>query len=437
MISALRSRIVVVSTLVLFTASCVSTQLPPISSAGPGFQPLKDEVRLWAKSREEEKKLLDQVPIYKDPLLEDYLQGVVDRMTPPGMAANHQIRYQVHVVEDTSLNAFAYPHGSIYIHTGLLARMENEDQLATVLGHEMTHVEDRHMLRYTRSARNKQIGFSIAALTAAVILAGEEGDAWSEGRYRKAATIGVLGQILVNLGLQLAFLASVNGYGRDLEDEADVGGFNKMRAAGYDLREAPKVYQALLADHGDPGNVEAFFFGSHPKLAQRISNAQKRVAALPADMRSAPPTQPPPAADDFSRRLRPVVRDDARLNIESGRLKLAEYELERANASLPSDPETHFLLGKLKLAQAEAATSPAETQGLLAEASAAFQESRRLGLARTELDRELGLVAYRLKDWNAACESLGRYVDSAADADDIATIRGYLLELRSDGRCRR
>ena len=82
------------------------------------------------------------------------------------MAANPAVRYRVRVIEDPTLNAFAYPHGSIYIHTGLLARMENEDELATVLGHEMTHVEDRHMLRYQRSAHNKEVGFTVAAITA-------------------------------------------------------------------------------------------------------------------------------------------------------------------------------------------------------------------------------------------------------------------------------
>lgn len=433
----LRSRAVVLATLAVFALSCASTRLPPISSAGPQFEPLKDEVRLWDEARAEEQKLLAETPVYDDPLLEDYLQGVVNRLTPPGMAANPEVRYRVRVVEDPSLNAFAYPHGSLYVHTGLLARMDNEDQLATVLGHEMTHVENRHTVRYRRAARNKQIGFSLAALTAAVILAGEQGDAWGEGRYGKAARIGVLGDILVTLGLQLAFLAAVNGYGRGLEEEADVGGFDKMLAAGYDLRESPKVYQALLEDHGDPGNVEAFFFGSHPKLANRIASSEARVAALPAASLAAPPTGPAAPDDEFSRRMRSVVRDDARLNIEAGRLKLAAAELQRAKAALPEDPEVHFLLGKLKLAQADAASDATRRSRLVEEGRAALERSRRLGLDRPELDRELGLLAYRAEDWPAACEHFERYVETADDAVDVSTIRGYLLELQRDGHCPR
>ena len=255
-----RSPLLTVLTLSLFVFSCATTQLPPISSSGASFEPLEDESELWSQARGEERKLLDEAPTYDDPLLEDYLEGVVARLNPAAMAANRQIRYRVRVIEDPTLNAFTYPHGAMYVHTGLLARMENEAQLATVLGHEMTHVENRHTLRFHRSARNRQIGFSIAALATAVILAEEEADAWLDGDYGKAFRISVLGQILVGLGLELAFLASVNGYGRNLEREADFGSFDKMENAGYDLRESPRVYELLQDGHGGARTLETFFF---------------------------------------------------------------------------------------------------------------------------------------------------------------------------------
>ena len=220
-------RAVAILTLATFTASCATTRLPPISASGAAFEPLADELALWEESRAEEEKLLAEVRLYEDPLLEDYLEGVITRLNPPPMAANPALSYQVHVVADPTLNAFAYPHGALYVHTGLLARMASEDHVATVLGHEMTHVEYRHMLRYRRAAQNRQIGLTVAAVAAAVVLAGEEGEAYGEGKWRKGATIGVLSDLLIGLGLQLAFLAAVNGYGRDLEQEADYGGFAK------------------------------------------------------------------------------------------------------------------------------------------------------------------------------------------------------------------
>ena len=239
-------RSVALATVLLVAASCVSTQVPPISSQGGAFKPLRDEQALWERAREEEKKLLENARLYQDPLLDSYLEQIVTRLNPPGMAANPELRYKVRVVEDPTLNAFAYPHGSLYVHTGLLARLENEDELATVLGHEMTHVENRHMLRYQRSMLNKQIGLSIAAVAAAVVLADAEGDALSKGDWGKAAAIDAFGSLIVGLGLQLAFLASVNGYGRGLEVEADEGGFGKVAAAGYDLHQAPNLYRVLL-----------------------------------------------------------------------------------------------------------------------------------------------------------------------------------------------
>lgn len=424
-------RAVALVTVLLVTASCVSTQLPPISSQGEAFEPLRDERALWDQSREEEEKLLEKVELYEDPLLESYLERVVSRLTPPGMAANPAVRYRVRVIEDPTLNAFAYPHGSIYVHTGLLARMENEDQLATVFGHEMTHVENRHMLRFRRSAQNKQIGLTLAAVAAAVIVADAQGDALGDGDWAKAATIGVMSDLIVGLGLQLAFLASVNGYGRGLEIEADEGGFSKLSKAGYELQEAPKVYQALLDDHGEPKKVEAFFFGSHPRLSERIENTRRYVAAHPASPEAAVEER----EDDFSRRIRPVVRDDARLNIEMGRLALAESQLEKVRNWMPEDPETHFLQGRLRLAQAAAEKDSGAQRQFQGEAEDCFRKAIELDPRRPAPHRELGLLLYERKELRDACAQFRRYAELAPDASDADRIRDYVLELERDGDC--
>jgi beta-barrel assembly-enhancing protease len=427
-------RAVALATLVLFTSSCVSTQLPPISSQGGSFKPLPDEMALWEQAREEEETLLENAKLYQDPLLDSYLEGIVSRLNPPGMADNPAIRYKVRVIEDPTLNAFAYPHGSIYVHTGLLARMENEYELATVLGHEMTHVENRHMLRYQRAAHNKQVGLSIAAVAAAVVLAGAEGDALGDGDWAKAATIDVFGELLVGLGLQLAFLASVNGYGRGLEIEADEGGFMKMDSAGYDLQQAPKVYQALLDDHGEPKKVEAFFFGSHPRLSERVQNTKTYLAKHPA---SAPLDEVAQREreDAFTRRIRPVVRDDARLNIEIGRLTLAATQLDKVHAWMPEDPEGHFLRGRLSLAQAAAEKSPEEQKNLRGSAEESFRKAIELDPNRPAPRRDLGLLLYEREAFKEACAQFRRYTKLAPNADDTERIRDYVLELERGKKC--
>lgn len=424
-------RPITVAVLLGFCASCATTQLPPISDAGDRFEPLNDERRMWERAREEEAKLADNVTLYPDPLLEEYLEGMVARLNPAGMAANPDVRYRVSVVEDPTLNAFAYPHGSMYVHTGLLARMESEDQLATVLAHEMTHVEHRHMLRYERSMRNKQIGWSLAAVAAAVVIAHEQGDALEAGRYGKAATIGMVGSVLVGLGLQLAILASINGYGRELEYEADQGAFAKMTAAGYDPGQAPGVYEALLAEYGDSSRAEVFFFGSHPKLAERIDNAEQWLDAHPG--------HPGPAGGgdpgEFLRRMRPVIRDDARLNMEIGRLELAEHELNRALELMPGDPETWMLVGRLRLALAENEKDGEGSARLRDDARNAFYEAVRLDADRPQPHLELGLLAYDDGDLATACIEFRQYVELEPRAADAPRVRDYILELEAEQLC--
>ncbi len=422
-------------TLALFTASCATTQLPPISATGPAFEPLPDELALWEEARAEEEKLLEKVQLYDDPLLEDYLEGVVTRLNPPRMAANPALSFQVRVIADPTLNAFAYPHGALYVHTGLLARMASEHHIATVLGHEMTHVENRHMLRYRRAAQNRQIGLTVAAVAAAVVLAGEAGEAYGEGKWRKGATIGVLSDLLLGLGLQLAFLAAVNGYGRDLELEADYGGFAKVAAAGYDPAAGPEVYQALLDDKGEPSKLEGFFFGSHPMLSVRVANAKQWLTEHPGTARDGAGLAAPEDGSEFSRRIRPVVRDDAALNLQLGRLVLAEDQLARALEWMPEDPETHLLLGRLRLAQAEAAPDEAARAGRLADAETALREAIRLDADRPAPHRELGLLLYRAGDRGAACISFRHYLELAPDAEDAGVFRDYVLELERDGVC--
>lgn len=426
------TRAVALVTAAALLSACATTRLPPISAAGTAFEPLPDERRLWAAARAEEEKLLSEARIYHDPLLVDYLEDLVAELTPPAMAANPEIRYRVTVIEDPTLNAFAYPHGSLYLHTGLLARMENEAQLATVLGHETSHVEYRHMLRYQRAARNRQIALTAVAVAAALAVAGETGEAIEEGNYSRAARIEVLSDVLLSLGLTLAFVAAVNGYGRALEDEADQGGFAKLAAAGYDPAEAPKVYQALMEGRGDSGKLETFFFGSHPRLASRIANAETWVAAHP----EAVPEPTLGDEDRFARRIRPVVRDDARLNLELGRLELAEAELEKVLDWMPEDPEAWLLLAELRLAQADLERDEAAREVLRGEAKDALYEAIRLDPERPAPHRELGLTLYAEGDFRGACRELGHYLETAPPgAEDAARVRDYVLELEQGGWC--
>lgn len=410
-------------------AACATTNLPPISAGGADFAPLPDEVALWEESRAEEELLLEAVDLYDDPRLDEYLAGVVARLEPPGMAANPALAYRVHVVADTELNAFAYPHGALYLHSGLLARLDNEDQLASVLGHEMSHVEYRHMLRHRRAAHNRAVAVSVAAVAAAVVLAGEEGDALRDGDWGRAAAIDLAGELFVGLGLQLAFLAAVNGYGRDLEIEADRGGFAKLEAAGYRAEEAPKMYGSLLAAAGpESGRAATFFFGSHPRLSERIESARAWADGLP-------PAEAPPPGDEFQRRVGPLVRHNGVLHLEAGRLAEAERDLLRAVDWLPGDPSSHTELGRLRIAQADAAAAGDERRALRDQAAQAFREAIRLDADHAPAHRQLGLLLDVRGELAAACRAFAHYLALAPDADDARRIEERRGELAAAGAC--
>ena len=154
-------------------------------------------------------------------------------------------------MRDPTLNAFAMPNGRIYVHTGLLARLDNEAQLATILSHEMTHVDHRHALRFTRDVQNKQILYTVLGVAASIGVGAAAGSRARSGDPIGAAVLSQTANAVLGLGLQLAALASINGYGRDLEREADREGMARLVRAGYDPKEAPRVFKLLRDESKD------------------------------------------------------------------------------------------------------------------------------------------------------------------------------------------
>ena len=419
---------IVIASLMTGLTGCRTTSVPPVGEQGPQFTPENDERRLWEQARDEERKLRDKTTLYQDPILEDYLNQVAQRLEPPEVRQQEAIRIRVYAIKDPSLNAFTYPTGSIYLHTGLLARLENEAQLGIVLGHEMTHATHRHALEFERSARNKMIGFSIASLVGSIAVANAAGKKAEKGDYSGAYVLSQVGNIMVGLGLELGFLAAVNGFGRELEREADEVGMERLVAAGYDPRQAPRVFALLKDDHGDDSRMEVFFFGSHPRLDERIADMQELLSTRYSGVASEGRVTD---TRDFQMRMRVLLRDDAAENVRLGRLRTAGAELGKVLSLTPNDPVAHFLDGQIAEKQAAEAKERAAIDGLEDRAIAAYEEAIRLDPRYADPYRAIGILRHRSGDKEKALAAFHRYLELRPEAPDAQQVKDYILELEA------
>jgi hypothetical protein len=183
------------------------------------------------------------------------VRAVVDRLRPPYVEPG---RVRAYVIDNDEWNAFAMGNYSIYVFSGLLEDLD-DDELAIVLGHELAHATHEH----TRRQFKKQMWVQIAALGAAAA-AGEIDD-----RNKRA-----FAQILA----AFTALAWTNGYGRDLEDQADRVGLRYAYEGGYDVARGPHLWTRFARKYGEPGRVANFFFANHSRSSARAANLGREIA---------------------------------------------------------------------------------------------------------------------------------------------------------------
>jgi Zn-dependent protease with chaperone function len=179
---------------------------------------------------------------------------ILDRLLPPYVQPND---VRLYVVDNKEWNAFAMANYAIYIHTGLLNDMD-DDEVAIVLGHELAHATMEHTRRTMRKGRWARLGATVAAVGGAVV-GGIGGDA--------IATLGGLGASAVN-----------NGFSRGFEDEADRVGTRYAYEGGFRADKAPALWQRFGEKYKDGGAVGNFLFGSHSSSKERAKNLEVEVA---------------------------------------------------------------------------------------------------------------------------------------------------------------
>ena len=190
--------------------------------------------------------------LHPDTELQQFVTDVGRKLVSASIAKNTPYQYNFYLLRDpNTINAFALPGGQIFITYGLFRRLENEDQLAGVVGHEIAHVVGRH------SAERIAKGDLTQGIINAVLVGAE-----SQGAAQAAAMIGNI----INMK-----------YGRDDELEADRLGVHFMIDAGYDPNQMLGVMEILK--QASAGNRTPEFQSTHPDPENRMEAIKETIRA--------------------------------------------------------------------------------------------------------------------------------------------------------------
>ena len=276
--------------MVLFLGACVSEPSAVTGKKQSFGYSWEQELQLGAEA---DKEITAEMGLYENPGLQSYVEAVGQRVlstsdfkeaSTPEMYRNTKFSFKV--MDSPVVNAFALPGGYVYVTRGLLAHVENEAQLAVVLGHEIGHVIARHSSRQARRSQLGQIGLMAGAVLGQAVL----GDA-----------VGDMGQ-LVNMGGQALEMFMMR-YSREAEHESDSLGVGYARRAGYAAEESAKFFHSLQRISATEGKAIPTWQSTHPDPGDRA----KRVVEIAAKTPTGTGAPPAVAQEEFLRQIEGIV----------------------------------------------------------------------------------------------------------------------------------
>lgn len=374
---------------------CVSCAAPaPVEEIQPGQTPNLDSVEagLWMQMERTEEGLRTSGRVVDDPELNAYVRGIVCRLGP-----DYCDDIRVYIVRAAGFNASMAPNGLLSVWTGLILRAENEAQLAFVLGHELIHYRNRHSLQMWRNLRAKTDAMVVFQVATAMV------------------GVGILGDLA-----QLATLGSVMAFSRDHEREADRGGLELLAKAGYDTREAPRVWTRLIEEKeaGDEPD-RLVFFSTHPASEER----QKTLSELSEQMDGT-------GQETGHKRFLDVTAD---WRGDWLRDELRQRDFDRMEVILNHMTDTGVNLGELHFYRGEIHRLRGGDEDR-SKAVTAYEEALRTGHAPVETHRSLGLVYWSMDQPAQAGAAFEQYLAARPDADDRQMIEHYLTQIRRAAR---
>lgn len=383
----------------ILTFWCLATAcaIPPPVPVDRVLTATNEEKLLWRRAKEEQQILDRSGWLYRDAELETYLNQVAARLKT--FTDSPDIFFKIKIINDPNLNAFAFPNGVIYVHTGVLARMENEAQLAALLAHEMTHCTHRHSLRVLKSLDDRPAFMAIL-----------------EKSLEKVAMVQNLARILGVNGS----MAAVTGYTREFEAEADRVGLDLMTKAGYDPRQALNLFEHLRKEIESEGIKEPFFFGTHPNVQQRIDTTEHWLATEYQGKDTGLIN-----SEIFRSRLHKLVLNNARLELRIGRFYAARRSVEAYLLRNHDDANAYYLLGEIFRQQG----NHNDTEKAIKQ----YEKAIALDPLFPAPHKAMGLMYYKEGERHLAKKFFESCLLLSPNAPDKAYIQGYLKRCVNNG----
>ena len=260
--------------------------------------------------------------VLEDAATNEYLARIGNSLVPKGLTLEH-VKWKFRALRDSQPNAFALPNGSIYVTTGLMSLLDNESQLAAVIAHELTHVMRRHTYMFNRSNRKKFLTMNIMSAI---------------GAYAPGGIVGAVITVVTTIA-PFIVIATIFGYSRDLEHEADIKGIDMMISAEYPAEEMVSVMKLLNKDI--EGEEIRLFYNDHPALDERIKYLSSYLGARADKVTPQMELNREKAA--YFHKMEPVMQHDIQLAINSGRFRSAVYLAQRLVDFHPNSENVFWL----------------------------------------------------------------------------------------------
>jgi len=373
--------------------------------SGCATSPVTGETILVGMSEAQEKQTDAQVAPHQfsqdlgaiqDEAVNRYVAGIGQRMG--ALTHRPQMPYSYRVLNANYVNAYTFPGGAMGVTRGILADLDDEAQLAALLGHELGHVNARHAAQ--RQGQNLVAQAALAGLNVAA-----QSSDWGG---------------LMSMGGQIGASALLAGYSREHEREADALGQEYLVKAGYPATGMVRLHQLLVAEEKTAPSLLQTMFSTHPMSSERMQAAQAAADARYRISNSLDARRERFMDSTASlRRIRPTI--DACKNGETAmaarQYPKAQAEFQTALARTPRDYASN-----LRMAQC------LQAQGQTAKAVDYADNAREIYPQEAQAYKLAGVLALQQRDAGRAYQNLDRFDRLLPGDAGITFLKGISLE---------